>query len=80
MTEKVFAKARATWRRPSWLPRLVTRIFADEFFGPQAPVETGPGTVKVWTGTAWVAKPVKVWTGSAWLQVPLKRWTGTNWF
>jgi len=35
--------------------------------------------MKVWTGSAWVEKPVKVWTGSAWVQKPVKRWNGSAW-
>jgi hypothetical protein len=37
------------------------------------------GLIKVWTGSAWVEKPVKVWTGSAWVAKPLKVWNGTAW-
>jgi hypothetical protein len=37
------------------------------------------GNIKVWNGTAWVAKPVKVWNGSAWVAKPVKRWNGTAW-
>lgn len=37
------------------------------------------GNVKVYTGTAFVAKPVKVWTGTAWVTKPVKRWSGTAW-
>jgi hypothetical protein len=35
------------------------------------------GTVGVWTGSAFVQKPVKVWTGSAFETKPLKRWNGS---
>lgn len=37
------------------------------------------GGIKVWSGSAWVIKPVKVWNGSAWVVKPLKRWNGTAW-
>jgi hypothetical protein len=37
------------------------------------------GGLKVWTGSAWVIKPVKVWTGTAWVTKPVKRWTGSTW-
>lgn len=37
------------------------------------------GQVKVWNGSAWVAKPVKVWNGSSWVTKPLKRWNGSAW-
>lgn len=34
---------------------------------------------KVWTGSAWAAKPVKVWSGSAWVAKPSKIWNGSAW-
>jgi hypothetical protein len=37
------------------------------------------GTIKVWSGSAWVDKPVKVWTGAAWVQKPVKVWSGSAW-
>lgn len=37
------------------------------------------GKIKVWTGSAWVEKPVKVWTGSAWVEKPVKYWDGSAW-
>jgi hypothetical protein len=33
----------------------------------------------VWSGSAWVEKPVKVWSGSAWVQKPVKTWNGSAW-
>lgn len=45
---------------------------------PQA-TASASGDIKVWTGSAMVAKPVKVWTGSAWVQKPVKVWTGSAW-
>jgi hypothetical protein len=40
----------------------------------------GGGSVeKVWSGSAWVTKPVKVWSGSAWVVKPLKVWNGSSW-
>lgn len=40
----------------------------------------GPtGQIKVWNGSAWVAKPVKYWNGSAWVTKPLKYWNGSEW-
>jgi len=41
--------------------------------------ESSSGQIKVYDGTAFVAKPVKVWNGSAWVIKPLKRWDGTVW-
>lgn len=37
------------------------------------------GRVKVWNGSAFVAKPVKVWTGSAWVEKTAKFWSGSTW-
>lgn len=37
------------------------------------------GQIKVWNGSAWVAKPVKVWNGSSWVVKPVKRWNGSAW-
>jgi hypothetical protein len=42
-------------------------------------VPLGGGNVKVWNGSAWVAKPVKIWNGSAWVTRPAKRWNGSAW-
>ena len=39
----------------------------------------GGGNIKVWNGSAWVAKPVKFWNGSAWITKPMKRWNGSAW-
>lgn len=47
-------------------------VLREGFFG-------AGGLVKVWSGAAFVAKPVKVWTGAAWVQKPLKRWSGAAW-
>jgi len=38
-----------------------------------------PSGMSVWTGSAWVSKPVKVWTGSAWVAKPVKIWNGSAW-
>ena len=51
-------------------------LMQREFF---ADPPAGSGLIKVWSGSAWVEKPVKVWTGSAWVTKPLKRWNGTAW-
>jgi hypothetical protein len=37
------------------------------------------GRPKVWSGTAWDAKPSKVWNGTANVEKPTKAWTGTEW-
>jgi len=46
--------------------------------GGAAPVGS-TGRIKVYNGTAFVAKPVKVWNGTAWVVKPVKRWNGTLW-
>jgi hypothetical protein len=51
------------------------------YFG-KTPTGTPPPTgakVKVWSGSAWVERPVKVWSGSAWVTKPLKVWNGSTW-
>lgn len=45
---------------------------------PAAP-SSGGATLKVWNGSAWVAKPLKVWNGSSWVTATLKRWNGGAW-
>lgn len=42
------------------------------------PIQAG-GKAKVWSGSAWAAKPVKVWNGSSWVAKPVKRWNGSAW-
>jgi hypothetical protein len=37
------------------------------------------GKIKVWNGSAWVAKPMKVWNGSSWVAKPVKFWNGAAW-
>jgi hypothetical protein len=39
----------------------------------------GGGRAKVWSGSAWVAKPVNVWSGSAWAAKTVKIWNGSAW-
>ncbi|MCA3574828.1 MAG: hypothetical protein IOC86_13015 [Aestuariivirga sp.] len=43
------------------------------------PAAGAGGNIKVWNGSAWVARPVKVWNGTNWVTKPAKRWTGTAW-
>ncbi|MEU0214546.1 hypothetical protein ABZ281_05250 [Streptomyces sp. NPDC006265] len=44
-------------------------------------INTVPTTVvKVWSGSAWVQKPLKVWNGTAWVTKPVKAWSETAWF
>jgi len=42
-------------------------------------ITTARGLIKVWTGSAWVLKPLKVWNGTAWVTKPIKIWNGTTW-
>jgi hypothetical protein len=41
-------------------------------------VGSSTGKVKVWTGSAWVEKPIKIWSGSAWVEKPLKYHNGSS--
>ena len=43
------------------------------------PNASGLGNMKVWNGSAWVAKPVKAWNGTAWVKKPVKFWNGSSW-
>jgi hypothetical protein len=44
-------------------------------------VTSGPAGAKnkVWSGSAWVEKPMARWSGSAWVQEAPKVWSGTAW-
>ena len=48
-------------------------------FRPAAVVSGSTGQMKVYSGSAWVPKPVKVWNGTSWVTKPLKRWNGSAW-
>jgi hypothetical protein len=62
-----------------WDRGLAGQIITEEFFGlEEAPPPEG-GLLSVWSGSAWVLRPVLVWTGSTWAQKPAKRWSGTAW-
>lgn len=37
------------------------------------------GRPKVWTGSAFTAKPAKVWNGTSWVEKPMKVWNGLSW-
>jgi len=60
-----------------WDDGLVGEILLQDYF--DAPSGGTTGQVKIWNGSAFVAKPVKVWNGSAWVIKPLKRWNGSSW-
>jgi hypothetical protein len=53
-------------------------LLVAEFFDDPLP-PSGGGLIKVWTGSAWVEKPVKFWSGSAWVEKPVKFWSGSAW-
>lgn len=46
---------------------------------PALPGGGSGSSLKVWTGSAFVAKPAKVWTGAAWVEKPVKTWSGSAW-
>jgi hypothetical protein len=43
------------------------------------PAAVGGTTLKVWDGSAWVAKPIKVWDGATWTAKTLKRFVSGTW-
>lgn len=69
-----FADDRLEW---VFYDGLAGEILSEDYFGGLTPTLTGQ--FKVWTGAAWVLKPVKVWIGSSWAQKPVKRWNGAAW-
>lgn len=56
-----------------------TGTSSDWVLGYSIFTETFGGNMKVWSGSAWVEKPIKVWNGSAWVRKPLKVWNGSAW-
>jgi len=64
---------------PLWTAQTVGgQILSNEFFGPPEAPPAG-GLIKVWSGSAWEAKPAKVWGGLSWDIKPLKFWDGAQW-
>lgn len=51
----------------------------DAVIGKVPTIIGSTGQIKVWNGSAFVAKPVKVWNGSSWGVKPVKRWNGSAW-
>ena len=43
------------------------------------PYRYGSGTLKYWTGTEWVVKPLYYWNGSQWVYNGIKRYDGGQW-
>jgi len=44
-----------------------------------APAGPQGAKAKVWSGSAWVEKPMARWSGTAWVQEAPKVWSGTAW-
>ena len=63
---------------PAAAPGIDARVSWVQLEIPAAPAGSS-GTLKYWTGAAWVAKPLKRWNGSAWVAATLKRWNGSAW-
>lgn len=63
----------------SGAPTATPNFSATGTLTTSAAVVTSTGKIKVWNGSAWVAKPLKVWNGSAWVTKPVKHWTGSAW-
>lgn len=63
----------------SGAPAAIPNFSATGTLTTSAAVVTSTGKIKVWNGSAWVAKPLKVWNGSAWVTKPVKHWTGSAW-
>jgi hypothetical protein len=62
-----------------WDRCLAGQILTEEFFSlEEAPPPEG-GLLTVWSGSAWVLRPVLVWSGSDWQAKPVRRWSGTAW-
>lgn len=61
-----------------WDDGVAGEILLRDYFDAPAP-PSGGGQLKVWNGSAFVAKPVKVWNGSSWVTKPVKHWTGSAW-
>jgi hypothetical protein len=59
----------------TWTTAVRYQMFGLEI----AAAAAAAGRPKVWTGSAWVAKPAKVWSGSAWVEKPVKVWSGSAW-
>jgi hypothetical protein len=60
----------------AWQYGLSGELLRADYFAEPTP---SGGSVKVWTGIAWAAKPAKVWSGTAWISKPAKTWNGTAW-
>ena len=63
----------------NWDQGLSGSIVTEDFFGVRAAcagavmtylgIDQGfqPITAKVWTGTAWILRPIRFWSGAAWV-------------
>ncbi|MGB5135411.1 MAG: hypothetical protein WBN89_09595 [Prochlorococcaceae cyanobacterium] len=73
---------RLPWRGGAdlWDRGAAGAIVTAEFFGPQDPPPPPVGGgVSIWSGGAWLSRPVKVQLGGAWVEKPARRWSGTAW-
>lgn len=62
----------------AWDQPQASVVLVDDWFDA-APPATGP-SLKYWTGSAWVLKPLKRWDGSAWVNSGvLRHWDGAQW-
>jgi len=56
----------------------LTQDLMDADYFDSAPL-SGSGSIKYWSGSAWISKPLKYWNGVAWASKPLKYWNGVTW-
>ena len=64
----------------AWDDGLAGGLLSADYFAAAA--GGGTATIRHWSGSAWVSKPLKRWNGTAWENVPagrLKRWNGSAW-
>lgn len=72
---KILSATGVVTATPTW----TSNLYASALLGVLKSAPAAGGNIKVWNGSAWVAKPVKVWNGSAWVAKPMKRWNGSAW-
>jgi hypothetical protein len=63
----------------SWDQGPAGQIVTEEFFRLEELPPPEGGLLSVWSGTAWLSRPVLVWSGSDWVVKPAKRWSGIAW-
>ena len=60
-------------------PRLQSGSYADDYIIEDFSAGGSTGQIKVWNGSAFVAKPVKVYNGSSFVTKPVKVYNGSSW-